>query len=161
MLLICSFVTSFSQSERDNYCIVTLKGSAVKNTLSAYPSFAYFDFYFQKLDSKSYILTGYAYDVNKNKLGDVIRLDSMSDKPRSLKNIDPGYLRLDLATMKNHNVDGSENYVLTPKRYKNKSGESMDYVSYRFSNKVSKLETAFLSVTKVIEFDLNPSPPYR
>jgi hypothetical protein len=151
---------SFSQKDKESYCIVTLRGSTVKNILSNYPSFTYFDFSFKQVNSKSYILTGYAYDGNDNKLGGLITLDSMSAKPRSLKNLSLGHLRLPLATMIEKNVDGSENYVLTPKKCKSKDGEMLDYVSYRFSNKVTKEETAFLSAKGVIEFDLNPSPPY-
>ncbi|GEO11412.1 hypothetical protein SAE01_39080 [Segetibacter aerophilus] len=152
-------MTSFSQGDKDSYCIVTLRGSTVKNILNSYPSFKYFDFSFKQVNSKSYILTGYAYDGNDNKLGGLITLDSMAAKPRSLKNLSLGHLRLPLETMIERNVDGSENYVLTPKKCK-KDGEMLDYVSYRFSNRVAKEENAFLSAKAVIEFDLNPSPPY-
>lgn len=153
--------SSFSQTlpPLESYYIVTLKGDVVKDRLAT-PGFSYFDFTFKQLANKSYILTGHAYDANNNKLGNLITLEPMVSRPtRPLRNIHRGHLTLNLATMNENNVDGSENYVLTPKKCKDRSGDSVDYVSYRFSNKVSN-KTSFLSATKVTEFDLNPSPPY-
>jgi hypothetical protein len=60
--------------------------------------------------------------------------------------------------MQTNNVDGTEDYILTPKKCKDRSGAEVDYVSYRFSNKVTPI--SFLAGTAVKSFDLNPSPPY-
>jgi hypothetical protein len=61
--------------------------------------------------------------------------------------------------MQEQNVDGTEDYFLSPQKCKDRSGDDVDYVSYIFSNKAYKTTSFFLTVS-VKEFILNPSPPY-
>jgi hypothetical protein len=160
LILLVSFLISSGQPKFENYSIVTLKGDIIKNTLTAYPAFSYFDFTFRLLSDNNYSLQGYAKDNAGNQLGKLITFDVMTGQTKKLKNLQKGHLYLDLATMKSNNVDGAENYVLTPKKCKDKSGNSVDYVSYRFSNKVDPTSVAFLEANALKAFDLNPSPPY-
>lgn len=163
VLLLLSFLISSGQPAIDKYYIVTLKGDMVRNTLDTYPEFSFFDFTYTQLEDSSYSLSGYAKDENKNQLGDLITLMPVTGRPlRRFKNLEKGHLYLDLATMQEHGVDGSEDYILTPKKCKDPSGSYVDYVSYRFSNKIEP-SIGFIeakSVNKVKSFDLNPSPPY-
>lgn len=65
--------------------------------------------------------------------------------------------------MQSHNADGAEDYILTPRKFMDRTGNYVDYVSYRFSNKVEP-STGFIqakSVNTVKSFNLNPSPPYK
>ncbi len=101
---------------------------------------------------------------------EIIKLTPIQgEKPRRLKNIEPGIFRLYFDVMKANNVDGLQDYILTPKKTKDKNtSKDVDYVSYRFSNKVYKepstaynTETLFIQAGfDLLEFDLNPSPPY-
>jgi len=163
-LLVFSFFASYGQRLRpEYYYIVTLRGDIVSNILNTYPQFAYFDFSYKRLESGKYSVTGYAKDADNNQLGDEIDLIPMTDKPaRSLKNLDnTGTLRLDKETMQQYDVDGSEDYILTPRKCKDHSGQLVDYVSYRFNNKIDDSDDSSTgSLTTVKVFTLNPSPPY-
>lgn len=159
LVLLVSFVTSSAQPLQERYYIVTLKGSVVKNVLIN-PAFSYFDFTFKPLGNYTYSLQGYAKNKDSNTIGGLITLAPMTSKPtRPLNNLEKGHLYLSLETMQANNVDGSEDYILTPKKTKDKSGNLVDYVSYRFSNKIESAPTGFLS-NAITAFDLNPSPPY-
>jgi hypothetical protein len=160
VFLLMAFLITSAQPPLENYYIVTLKGSAVRNVLNNYPAFSYFDFTYVQLNNKSYSLVAYAKDNENNQLGNPITLSPMTTRPtKQFRNIEKGHLYLTLTTMQDKNVNGSEDYVLTPKRCIDRTGKPVDYVSYRFSNKVYIPTTGyFLAV--VTEFDLNPSPPY-
>ena len=164
MLLIALLISSkvsFSQEPKERYYIVVLKGSVVRNTLANFPSFSYFDFTFKPLSNFNYSLEGYAKDISGKPLGDKIEFDTLVSRPsKPFKNIQKGHLYLVLATLRNFNVDGSEDYVLTPKKCKDKSGNNVDYVSYRFDNKIEESNTSQLGYFGVRGFNLNPSPPY-
>ncbi|WP_018614674.1 hypothetical protein [Segetibacter koreensis] len=163
VLLLLAVITSFAQGEINKYSIVTLKGNLVSGILNTYPEFSYFDFTFVQLEDNIYSLEGYAKDKDQNQLGSLITLIPMTNQPaRRFKNLEKGHLYLDLLTMQEHNVDGSEDYILTPRKCKNRAGNYVDYVSYRFSNKIEP-SFGFIeakSVTAVKSFNLNPSPPY-
>lgn len=163
VVLLLSFLISSAQPEIDHYYIVTLKGNIVSNTLNTYPEFSYFDFTYTQVSNNDYALSGYAKDEQKNQLGSLITLIPMtSHPPRLFKNLEKGHLYLDKATMEENNVDGSQDYVLTPKKCKDRSDDFVDYVSYRFSNKIEP-STGFLpakSIGSFKSFNLNPSPPY-
>jgi hypothetical protein len=171
ILACCSYLISYGQPPLNYYNVVKLEKDAVKNAL-AKSGFSYLEFSFNKVDS-SYSMVANAKDKNGRQLGNPIKLPSLvSEKPRRLPNIQQGTFRLPVNVMKEHNVDGSEDYVLTPKKCKDpKNGKEIDYVSYRFSNKVFK-NTATASnsegiffqaayIGNLVEFELNPSPPYE
>ena len=167
ILLLLSTIISFGQRPTfDVYDIVILKKEDVKNVLQNLPGFAYFDFTYVKLNDGSYALEGYAKDKDNNPLGSLISLAPMANTNHyRFKDSAMGYLRLDLATMNENNVDGSENYVLTPRRCLDSLGHYRDFVSYRFSNRPEPSVGFFgdkeiTSVTAVKAFTLNPSPPY-
>lgn len=159
--LLLSFSSFFisAQPPLEGYYILIFKGSLVKDAINN-PAFSFFDFTYSQLSNGKYILTGFAKDVDSNSLGSRISLIPMTSKPtRPFRNLQKGHLYLDANTMNNQEVDGSEDYILTPKRCVDRDGQRVDYVSYRFSNKVST-ETGFMSAYRVKSFDLNPSPPY-
>ena len=162
LCLLLIFVRTSAQPSIDKYAIVKLKGSIIKNTLEDYSGFAYFDFTYVQSDNNIYSLEGYARDKNNNQLGNLIILTPQTNHPvRRFKNLEKGHLYLTLETMQDHNVDGSEDYILTPRKCKDRDGNLLDYVSYRFSNKV-KSSFGFIQakyVYGVRAFDLNPSPP--
>lgn len=151
---------TFSQYLEDNYYIVVLKGDIIKNVLHDFEDFKYFDLSYLQLDDGNYTIAGYAKNDKDEQLGNLITLDIMTSiKPRHFKNLEKGHLYLNLTTMKNHNVDGTEDYILTPKKCKDIDGVVQDYVSYRFSNKVENA-ISLLAPNVVKAFNLNPSPPY-
>ncbi len=169
ILLCLSFSISYAYPPSNNYYhVIMLKGDVVKTALN-YSSFSYLEFSFTKADT-GYTLVAYAKNKDGGKLGDLIKSTPVQgEKPRRLKNIEPGIFRLYFDVMKANNVDGSQDYVLTPKKTKDKNtGKEIDYVSYRFSNKVYKntatafnTESIFIQASfEVLDFDLNPSPPY-
>ena len=151
----------FAQVAADKYCYLILKGSIVKSTLHTYSDFAHFDFTFEPLDDNTYILSGYAKNKNGEQLGDMISMEPYKGHtPVKLKNLEKGHLFLTLEIMKENEVDGSEDYILSPKKCKDKDENPLDYVSYFFSNKASTVNE-LLSGTAVQSFTLNPSPPYQ
>lgn len=145
-----------------------LRGDVIKN-VTMNSSFSYLEFSFTKTNN-NYSLVAYAKDENGGQLGDLIKLTPVTtEKPRSFRNIKQGIFRLSSITMQEHSVDGSQDYILTPKKTKDKNtGKDIDYVSYCFSNKVyknaataSNTETIFIQANfDLLDFDLNPSPPY-
>lgn len=154
-------ISSFAQPPLESYSILSLKGAVIQDVLQTYPAFSFFDFTFKQAVNKNYFLVGYAMDNDSNQLGNQITLATISGSPaRPLRNLEKGHLYLTRETMDAHNVDGSENYILTPKKCKDRSGELVDYVSYRFSNRVYNTSESFLPDAALISFDLNPSPPY-
>ena len=151
---------AFCQTKSDNYYIVVFKGDIIKAALNDNTDFKYFDLTYLQLDDGNYTLAGYARNDKNEQLGDLIILEAMpGNKARKFKNLEMGHLYLDLTTMQNYNVDGSEDYVLTPKKCKDKTGAEVDYVSYRFSNKIENTSN-LIAPTLVKSFNLNPSPPY-
>ena len=164
VVLLLTFSLAYCQNlKADGYYIVKLKGEIVSNILNTYSQFDHFDFTFKKLDDGKYALSGYASDADKQPLGDEINLIPLTDHhARSLKNLEKGHLYLYKTTMQEHDVDGSEDYILTPMKCKDHSGQSVDYVSYRFNNKIddSDDDGSTGSLTAVKAFTLNPSPPY-
>jgi hypothetical protein len=155
------FIANAQSSNDDRYSIVKLNGNIVSNILSEYPSFAYIDFTFQLVNDNIYSLSGIARDVNGTSLGTEFVLSNLeTPAARPLKNLEKGHLYLTSNAMKKYYVDGSEDYILTPKKCKNKVGKLVDYVSYRFSNKITTTTSYLISAPKLIDFDLNPSPPY-
>lgn len=141
------------------YHIVLLKGIVVKHALSI-PEFSYFDFVF-KLKGKAYTLGVIPRDKYNKPLGSIIMLDAKTARPpKLLKNKIKGSLYLDVETMNEQDVDGSEDYVLTPKKCTKRECEGSDYVSYRFNNKEDNTLTNLRFGRAVKAFDLNPSPPY-
>lgn len=159
-LLFLGVNTLFAQASTDKYCYLVLKGVIVKSTLHTYPDFAQFDFTFNQLENSTYILTGYAKNENGDQLGEMISLEPYTDyNPKKLKNLEKGHLFLTLETMREHFVDGTEDYILTPRKCKDKDDNTLDYVSYFFSNKASANIT-LISGTTLKNFTLNPSPPY-
>ncbi|MCW3114028.1 MAG: hypothetical protein JWR18_2424 [Segetibacter sp.] len=154
-----SSIITLAQPPLENYYILTLKGSIVKNAINN-SAFSFFDFTFSPHSTGKYILTGYAKDADGKQLGTLISLIPSTTHPaRPFKNMQKGHLYLPRTTMNAQSVDGTEDYILTPKKCKDKSGQLVDYVSYRFSNKVST-ETSFMPGSALKSFDLNPSPPY-
>jgi hypothetical protein len=149
----------FTASANETYSSVILKGSDVRAALSTFPSFNRFDFTYTQETDGNYALRGYAQDSNGGNLGKLIVLNSLSSGPKkNLKNLKMGHLYLTLKAMRDQAVDGTEDYILTPKKYKADNGTTMDYVSYRFNNRVDESLTSddFLSVRA---FTLNPYPP--
>ena len=160
LFLILSINNLFGQATTDSYCYLTLKGATVKNTLINYPDFAQFDFTFTQLDNETYILSGYAKNENGDQLGEMISLEPYNGhSPKKLKNLEKGHLFLTLNTMKENDVDGAEDYILSPKKCRDKDEKTLDYVSYFFSNKAVR-NIELLSSPLVKSFTLNPSPPY-
>ena len=160
LFLFLSINNLFGQATTDRYCYLTLKGAIVKNILISYPDFAQFDFTFTQLDNETYILSGYAQNEKGDQLGEMISLEPYPDhSPKKLKNLEKGHLFLTLNTMKENDVDGSEDYILSPKKCKDKDEKTLDYVSYFFSNKALK-NIDLLSAPVMKNFTLNPSPPY-
>ena len=159
-LLFLGINALFAQAATDKYCYLILKGSVIKNTLHTYPDFAQFDFTFEQLNDNTYILSGYAKNENGEQLGNIISLSTYTGHtPAKLKNLEKGHLFLTLETMKDNDVDGSEDYILSPKKCKDKNDNLLDYVSYFFSNRVATI-VDLLSGTVVKNFTVNPSPPY-
>ena len=160
VLFLFSLNNLFGQSPTEKYGYIILKGDIVKNTLSNYQNFALFDFTYQLVEDDVYILSGYAKNESGEQLGGLITLDLITTHAaRKLKNLDKGHLFLDLSTMELNNVDGSEDYILSPKKCKDRNGNELDYVSYFFSNKINTSISLLLNTT-VKNFTLNPSPPY-
>lgn len=163
VFLSLSFLISSAQPAIDNYYIVRVKGDMIANTLSTYPDFSYFDFTFKQVNNDGYTLAVYARDKDGNQLGDEITLTPLTTEvTRRFKNTEKGHLYLTLDIMQKHNVDGSEDYILTPRKCMDASGNYADYVSYRVSNKIEE-STGFIPASYrggVKKFDLNPSPPY-
>ena len=160
LLLFLSINNLFGQATTDKYCYLTLKGSVIKNTLINFPDFAQFDFTFHQLENETYILSGYAKNENGDQLGEIIYLEPFNGHaPSRLKNLEKGHLFLTLNTIRENEVDGSEDYILSPKKCKDKDENTLDYVSYFFSNKAAT-NIALLSGTILKSFTLNPSPPY-
>lgn len=158
VLCLLSLNNLFGQTERYGYII--LKGNIVKSTLRSYSDFALFDFTYQLVEDDTYTLSGYAKNESGEQLGGLITLDLITTQQgRKLKNLEKGHLFLDLSTMELNNVDGTEDYVLSPKKCKDKNGNEQDYVSYFFSNKINT-SISLLRNTTVRNFTLNPSPPY-
>lgn len=150
----------FCQTDEDNYYLLVFKGDIIKTALSDYTDFKYFDLTYLRLEDGNYTLAGYARNNKNEQLGDLITLEVLpGNKARKFKNLEKGHLYLDLITMQNYNVDGSEDYVLTPKKCIDKSGAEVDYVSYRFSNKIENT-SILIAPALVKSFNLNPSPPY-
>jgi hypothetical protein len=146
-------------SANETYSTVILKGSDVKAALSNFPNFNRFDFTYAQESDGNYTLRGYAQASTGGNLGNLIVLNSLSSGPKkNLKNLTMGHLYLTLKTMRDQVVDGSENYILTPRKYKSDNGTTMDYVSYRFNNHIDESLTSdeYLGVRA---FTLNPSPP--
>ncbi len=162
IILSVSFIASSAQPPLENYNIVILKGNLVKNILNTYSkTFSLFDFGYKQLSNKSYSLVVTAKDANNNQLQNEITLAVMIGQPaRPLKNLQKGHLYLTLETMQQNHVDGSEDYILTPKKCRDKTGNLVDYVSYRFSNRQDNSTSGFFLAPMTIDFDLNPSPPY-
>lgn len=173
ILFLSSAVLSYSQSlKTGQYYILMLKGTVVNNALSNYPQFAYFDFQFKKTEDGNYVLEGYARDADKQPLGTAISLIPvtrsvmpMTNQPfRKLinENIEKIHLRLYKDTMAAYNVDGSEDYVLTPRKCRDRSGRLVNAVSYRFNTRIDddNSDGSIESLTAVKPFNLNPSPPY-
>ena len=159
-LLFLGINALFAQATIDKYCYLIFKGSIVKNTLHTYADFTHFDFTYEQLDDNTYILSGYAKNKHGDQLGNMISLDVYKGHtPGTLKNLEKGHLFLTLETMNENDVDGSEDYILSPKKCKDKDENTLDYVSYFFSNKAAST-VELLSCTAVKVFTLNPSPPY-
>jgi hypothetical protein len=169
LLSMVCFVSASGQSEK--FSVVKLKGSDVSNALAS-PKFSYFDFTFKEAAKKSYILEGYAMDATGKPLGKPITLSALTEHPgKPLKNLDiMGHFRLTKNTILKQNVDGSEDYILTPRKCKDKKdkSKSLDYVSYWFSNRFDEVSDdspaldriGYLGGKVVIAFTFNPSPPY-
>lgn len=158
LLSLVPSLASLSQPPVDNYYYLKFPGDIVKKTLRI-PNFSFFDFTFHQLPDGNYILTGWAKDANNNKLGDSITLLQIAHPPaRPLRNIEKGRLYLRLKTMQDRGVDGSEDYILSPQKCKDRNGHEVDYVSYYFSNRPALKRGRKPKAVRA--FDLNPSPPY-
>lgn len=163
VLLFCTLMAHSQKPSFFKYHVIKLDGSVVQRALQN-PDFHRFNFSYADDGTDAVLLVGYAENANSEQLSDVIRLRPLSvSVPKRFKNLAPeGHLYLSRQTLIDHNVDGSEDYVLSPRKcvFEN---EITNFVSYRFSNRAEPASGDFadeLLTATLKSFILNPSPPY-
>jgi hypothetical protein len=157
ILLMLSSACVFSQG----YHHLVLPGDTVQDALSN-SDFSYFDFYYKNIGGGFYQLMGTANKADSTAIGLPFllkKLGGQNAKPLANK-VPEARLYLTRDAMIDHNMDGTKNYILTPEKTKDPvTHKRIDQVSYHIGNKVCPNCAIFLQ-TDVLEFDLNPSPPY-
>jgi hypothetical protein len=154
------FALPLTTSAQSSFHHLVMPAIIVTNALDN-ADFSYFDFSYQNIDG-SYYLGVTPKTADSTEIGEMIVLRQVRGRnPRSLPNTEPtAHLLLSKDLMMKQNVNGSENYILTPEKTVDPiTHRKINQVSYRFSNKVCTTCAVFLP-DSLIEFDLNPSPPY-
>jgi hypothetical protein len=154
------FVLSLTTLAQSSFHHLVMPGIIVTNALNN-SDFSYFDFSYENIDG-TYYLGVSPRTADSMEIGEMVVLQQVRGRnPRSLPNTQPNaHLLLSKDLMMKQNVNGSENYILTPEKTIDPiTHRKINQVSYRFSNRVCTTCAVFLP-DSVIEFDLNPSPPY-
>lgn len=167
MLIMVGFsLTSIAQPTNYNYYKIKLKKEDLRVAFENV-DFDKFEFNFKETKRDHYILTGQAYNKNGGTIGTPFDVSKrFLGRKTQLPNLELGTFTLSKKLMDDVGMEPNKNYKLTPRNYKNESGNIEDYVSYfvHESGSGDDENPEYPSSKGILTFQtfiLNPSPPAR